>query len=158
MNSIKALLFICVMAMLTFGGAPPAFSGGTEAFEPIDAEGLIQPCRVDQSSSVVHALSDWKRAESQSIECLKKVAIDQARAMFAGPNFRGDRPEQLIVRVADSYLDLYREILNNHHGCRRYIPGPGCGNNNLLFMRTAVVLLLENIIRDMVSERNQYRF
>ncbi len=133
------------------GGAP---AGGREPFEPIDAEALIDACwaisREDRDSGVTAGM---RSGTARTAECLENVVYDQARAMFDLKRHPLREIRERIALIREGYQKFYWSLYNEHKMCRLW-----CGTDKHVYHISYYAKLLEEIVRDMVSERNEVGF
>ena len=155
MKPLQAAVAYSVLAILV-GVLPPRALAGGGPFEPIDAQPLIDACWAlsaeDRDSGVTARM---RSGGARSIGCLEGVIRDQAEALFDEETLNSLNLEDQLTKIAKGYQTLYGAIYNRHTACG--LPRMECGSFYHVFHLGKHSYLLEEIIRDMVKQRNEYR-
>ena len=157
MKRIQAAI-VCFLLAILIGALPShAPLAGGDPFETIDPKPLIDACwalsKEDLDSGVTARM---RSGTMRSIRCLQNVIRDQAKALFDEETLKSMNLEERLTKIREGYGGLYWAIYNDHRGC---LPSrTGCGTFYHVFHVAALSSLLEEIIRDMIVQRNEYRF
>jgi len=131
--------------------APIAAGAGAPDWVDIDAEPLIERCwavsRDDRESGVTVRMG---HGTADTIGCLESEIVRHATAFFATKNVEEIR--NLISNLDKSYAEFYWIMYNENKGC-----DPSCGSIYHMIHVGALASLLEDILRDLVSQRNSYQ-
>ena len=153
-RSLLVVILILIPAWLLIGWQVTTFAGGTEAFEPIDADALIEKCwlisKEDRDSGVTARM---RSGGARTAKCLQDVILDQVEAMFDPKTLTRKEALEKLHLISEGYQTLYWSIYNQHRKCARW-----CGTDRHVYHLGAYTALLEKIIRDMVDERNEIGF
>lgn len=132
----------------------PARAGGTEPFEPINAKIFIEQCwalsKDDRDSGVTGRMRD---GTMKTVRCMQGFIVDQAAEMFEPDTLSRQDVQGKLDNIRKNYGSLYWSIYNEHKRC-----GVECGTDRDVYHLAAYTALLEDIIRDMVRERNFMKF
>ena len=91
----------------------------------------------------------------RTIRCLQSAIRDQAKALFDEETLDSMNLEEQLTKIREGYGGLYWAIYNQHKACG--LPRMACGTFYHVFHVAALSSLLEDIIRDMVKQRNEYQ-
>ena len=153
-RSLLIMIRYLLPAWLLIGWPVNTYSGGTEAFNPIDADALIEKCwsifKEDLHSGVTARM---RRGGARSAKCLQDVILDQVEAMFEPKTLTRKEASEKLQLISEGYQTLYWSIYNQHRKCARW-----CGTDRHVYHLGAYTALLKKIIRDMVRERNEIGF
>ncbi len=134
-------------------GAPAAMAGA-EPFQTIDAEALIKPCwdlSEEKRSSGVTAT--MRQGTLDTVLCLEKVILDQVEILFPdGKYLSRAQAEKKLERLRFAIQTFYWSLYNEHTGCKHF-----CGTMWQVFHLPKIAHVLEQIIRDIAHQRNQYK-
>ncbi len=140
-----------LLAVLT---AVPASAGGTEPFEPIDSEAMIEKCwalsKEDLNSGVTGRM---RSGTMKTVRCMQNEIVEQAGEMFEPDVLSRQEVRDKLDKIRNGYGSLYWSIYNEHKRC-----GAECGTDRQVYHLGAYTALLEDIVRDMVRERNEMKF
>lgn len=145
-----AAFYVGLLAVLT---AFPASAGGTEHFEPIDSEAMIEKCwalsKEDRDSGVTGRM---RSGAANTIGCLEKVVLDQLQPLFPdGKYMSRKQAREHLDRIRIGVQKLYWSIYNEHVGC-----DPFCGTIYQVFHLSPNARILEDMIRALVRQRKEY--
>lgn len=130
----------------------PAVAGpAAPAWTEIDAEALIAQCfAISQEDWDSGVTSRMRQGTANTIYCIEEEIVRHATAFFATRNEEEIR--QLIADIGGSYAQFYWIMYNENKGC-----DPSCGTVAHLFHLSAVSALLKDILRNLISQRNEYQ-
>lgn len=134
------------------------------AFEKIDAQKEIDECSaVGQPDIESGVTSQMRRGGAKTAKCLEDRIVEHLRALFKGKEsrtfpdgktkFTEEGFRDVLKRLSISYGGLYWSLYNDHAGCTE--PW-GCGTMYHVFHLGKYTALLEQILRDVVAQRNAY--
>jgi hypothetical protein len=139
-----------VIGLLIALGLPLAAGAASPDWAEIDPEPLIDRCwsisQEDRDSGVTVLMS---QGAANTIDCLEEEIVRHATAFFKTKNEEEIR--QLVSDLDKPYAEFYWVMYNENKGCE-----PSCGSMYHMFHVGALASLLENILRDLVSQRNYY--
>ena len=145
---------ILLSAWFLIGLPDTTYAGGTEAFESIDADALIERCwsisKEDLDSGVTARI---RGGSARSAKCLQDVILDQVEVMFEPKTLTRKEASEKLQLISEGVQTLYWSIFNQHRKCRRW-----CGTDRHVYHLAHYADLLEHMIRDMVRERNEIGF
>lgn len=167
------LFFLCLVT-LGFGigerfpfAVPPIANaddaeGGRDP--QIDPEPMIKACwDLSEELRASPATPDQLAGAAKSVECLQNLLLDQLEPLFAGLDHHSfpftERPvnregfKLTLSELATAYQNLIWEIYNAHRGC-----DPGCGTMWYSTHLIAYADLLEELIRAVAGQRNEYGY
>lgn len=145
-SSIVILSIICQL--------PSVQAGGIQPFEPINAEALIDACwkisKEDRDSGVTTRM---RHGSARSIRCLQNVILDQVDAMFDPKYLSREQAKKQLRKIIEGYQPLMWSIYNEHKSC-----GVECGTDRHVLHLGDHAALLEDILKQMINERNEFKF
>lgn len=151
---LMVVILILLPAWFSFGWQVTTFAGGTEAFEPINADALIEKCwsisKEDLDSGVTARM---RGGSARSAKCLQDVILDQVEVMFEPKTLTRKEASEKLQLISEGVQTLYWSIFNQHRKCRRW-----CGTDRHVYHLAYYADLLEDMIRAMVHERNEIGF
>ena len=128
----------------------PVAAGAAE-WTDIDAEALVALCwaisEEDRGSGVT---SRMRQGTADTIDCLEQEIVQHATAFFRTRS--EEQIRQLVTDIGGSYAQFYWVMYNENKAC-----DPGCGTVYHVVFIGEVAELLEDMLRDLVSQRNEYR-
>lgn len=153
-NAIKA---VAISAAIFFANTAAA-----DAFEKIDAQKEIDECsavgQADRDSGVT---SQMRRGGAKTAQCLEDRIVVHLKALFKGQEsktfpdgktkFTEEGFREILKQLSISYGGLYWSLYNDHAGCKG-----GCGTMYHVFHLGKLMALLEQILRDVVAQRNEF--
>lgn len=144
----------------------PASANGGEARPDIDIdpEPMIKACwDLSEELRASPATPDQVAGAAKSIECLQNLLLDHLEPLFAGLDHHSfpfterrinrDGFKLTLAELAKAYQNLVWLIYNGHRGC-----DPGCGTMWFSTHLAAYGGLLEELIRSVVGQRNEYDY
>ena len=157
MNWHQAVRAAAIAAALFFSTA--AAAGGAEK---IDAQKEIDECvAVGQSDIDTGVTARMRRGAAKTVGCLEDRIVVHLKALFKGKEngtfpdgktkFTEEGFRQILEQLAISYQGLYWSLYNDHAGCKG-----GCGTMYATFHLAKYTALLEQILRDVVAQRNEF--
>lgn len=158
MNWHQAIKAAAISVTIFFSNT--AMAGG---FEKIDAQKEIDEClavgRTDRDSGVT---SQMRQGGAKTAECLEDRIVEHLKALFKGregktfPDGKTKFTEagfrEILEQLSISYQGLYWSLYNDHAGCKG-----GCGTMYTTFHLGKYMALLEQILKDVVAQRNEFR-
>ncbi len=154
MRTYWKLKLLCVLSGLWTAVSIPTAMAGGKPFQLIDAEALIKACwaisEVKRASGVTGLM---RKGAAETVGCLKEVILDQVEIMFEPEYLSREQATKELDRIRDAYQGLYWSIYNGHRGC-----DPSCGTMKHVSHLAENASLLEKMIRDMIAQRNEYKF
>lgn len=140
--ALSFALFVVCLAV------SPAYSAN-EAPD-LDAQKLIDACwAISQQDRDSGVTSRMRQGALNSVLCLEDVIADQAEAF----KFPLDDVRANLEKIRFGVGRLYWDIYNGHPGCK-----PSCGTFFHVVHLPPIGDVLEEIIRTMISQRQQYGF
>ena len=143
------------------GGASGQYTNGV-SFQPINAEQIIDGClKISEEDRDSGVTGRARSGMARTVGCLEVEVVNQLQALFpegAAGSFPDGTPkskagiEKLIAEMGSSYQGLQWSIWNEHRGC------DPCGTMYQLFHIGKYASLLEEILREVVGVRNEYRY
>ncbi len=138
-------------ALLCLVSAPATATGRSRP--EIDADALVARCREmsrqDMESGVTARM---REGMANTVECLADEIVRHAGAFFDPRSMTEAEVRQALEDIGASYGKLYWVMYNAHRGCE-----PGCGTMYHVVHMGALAGLYEEILRDLVRQRNEYR-
>ena len=153
-RSLLIMIRYLLPVWLLIGWPVNTYSGGTEAFNPIDADALIEKCWSISKEDIESGVTARMRGGSaRSAKCLQDVILDQVEVMFDPKTLTRKEAFEKLQLISEGVQTLYWSIFNQHRKCRRW-----CGTDRHVYHLAHYADLLEHMIRDMVRERNEIGF
>jgi hypothetical protein len=145
---------LLVFAMLSLS-ATPTRAGGDELFDPIDAQKLIDACwAISEEELASISNSEMRKGLSMTVGCFHEVIIEQSKAFFEPEYLEEAQIKKHLHQLEEGYKGVYWWFYNGHKGCR--IIGLSCGTMHHQIPSRYYTRILEEIIRDIASQRNRY--
>lgn len=130
--------------------------------EKIDAQKEIDECSAvgqpDRDSGVT---TQMRRGGAKTAKCLEDRIVGHLKALFKGEQsqtfpdgktkFTEEGFRHVLRQLSVSYGGLYWSLYNDHAGCQG-----GCGTMYNVFHLGKYMALLEQILKDVVAQRNEY--
>jgi hypothetical protein len=136
-------------ALLCLFSIPSTANGSS--WEEIDADALVNQCRnVSREDLESGVTARMREAMSETIDCLAEEIVRHADAFLLPRAMSDTEIRQALSKIGASYGKLYWAMYNEHNGCQ-----PGCGTMYQVFHVGALAALFENILRDLVAQRNE---
>ena len=147
---MKHLRFLCAFLswLLT---TTPTLADGEEPFEPLDAHAMIDACWERTNELRAGSTAEAREGILLSALCLEERILDQFEALFSPSVLARDETAKQLETIRMSYGGLYWKLYNAHQGCST------CGTQYHTFHVDAHARLMEQILRDAVEQRKQYR-
>jgi hypothetical protein len=94
-----------------------------------------------------------RSGSARTARCLQNIILDQSEEMFEPDTLSRQEVLEKTDKISEGYQTLYWAIYNTHKRCDRF-----CGTDKHVYHLSAYTSLLEDIIKDMINERNEVRF
>jgi hypothetical protein len=147
-----AILAIAVLALEEVSLSPAQADdrvGMASLFRQIDAEEMIDHCWDISLALRSGSTASARRGFVESVACLRKTIVEQALPMFEPGVLTPAYAEWLLIRMADPYAEFFDNLYNSHKHCF-------CGTMMTSIDLWAVSRLYEQVLRDVVAQRNAY--
>jgi hypothetical protein len=142
---------LAATALLYLLFAPLAANGLN--WEQIDADGLVDHCREVSREKLESGVTvQMREGMANTIDCLAEEIVRHADAFLLPRTMSDAEVRQALSEIGASHGKLYWLMYNEHKGCQ-----PGCGTMYHVFHVGALAALFQNILRDLVTQRNEYR-
>ena len=153
MRKLKFILLAIVVTFTSAGGLEP-YRNPTSDWIPIGAEKIIQDCWAISLEDRSSGSTDRQRAgHLDTALCLEDQVIKHASVFHDTPEFTQSALKERFTQLNKIYGRFYWDIYNDHKGCRR-----SCGTIFQSFHNAELAKLYENMLRDVIAQRNRYGF
>lgn len=119
-------------------------------FEEIDAQKLIDDCWAISLELRSGSTRSTRHGFIETLTCLRKTIVEQTVPMFKPGSWSPAYAEWLLIQMASPYQEFNDRLYNEHKHCF-------CGTLYYNIDLWAVSHLYEDVLRDVVAERNKYR-
>lgn len=119
-------------------------------FEAIDAQKLIDDCWAISLELRSGSTRSTRHGFIETLTCLRKTIVEQTIPMFEPGSLSPAYAEWLLIQMASSYQEFNDRLYNDHKHCF-------CGTLYYNIDLWAVSHLYENVLRDVISERNKHK-
>jgi hypothetical protein len=149
MNRFLAALFGIWILLLSPAQATDNDDRET-AFEPIDAQELIDHCWEISYELRLGSTRSTRHGFIETLTCLRKTIVEQTIPMFEPDSWSPAYAEWLLIKMAEPYAEFFDRLYNDHKHCF-------CGTQYHNIDLWAVSNLYETVLRDVIDERNKYQ-
>ena len=150
----RTLPLIIVISIMVFHPLSAARAGGEAPFTPIDPDALVNACiKKSQPDFDSGVTTRMRKGGAKLVRCFKQIILDQADDMIEPSYLSREDLLSYLDMISLGYGKLYWSLYNEHKQCDRW-----CGTDKHLYHLGKINGLLEQIIRDMIRERNEVRF
>lgn len=148
MQFAKYLLVIGIFTSVSTSDS----ANSEERFQRLNAQAMIDACWDETRELRAGSTADAREGILLSALCLEERILDQFEMLFAPGVLTRDDAADHLKTIRKSYGSLYWKLYNEHQGC------DACGTQYHTVHVDAYSRLLEQILRDAVDQRNQYKF
>jgi hypothetical protein len=142
---------VCLVTLTLGFSVAFAQDGG---WQEIDADALVAQCwalsQEDRDSGIT---SRMQQGTTKTLECLKEEIIRQGTEFLGRQGMSEAEIGQTLEEISAPYGRLYWAMYNSHKGCEM----GGCGTMYHVLPGLALANLHETILRDLVTQRNEYQ-
>lgn len=146
---------LCLAAVaLIAAGEPDAKTGDAPATAPAspEAQAIIDGCwKISQDQRDSGVTPEMREGAADTVACLEKAVVDQTETLFDPQTLSRKEAQGEIDRLREAYEGYYDALLNHNRGC-----APDCGSENQPVPNIEYAKLLEKMLRDIFSVRDEY--
>ena len=152
--SQRILPLIIVVFIIVFHPLTAARAGGEVPFTPIDPDALVNACiKKSQPDFDSGVTTRMRKGGAKLVRCYKQIILDQAADMIEPSYLSREDLLSYLDMISLGHQKIYWSLYNEHRKCDGV-----CGTYRQVLHLGKINGLLEQIIRDMIRERNEVRF
>ena len=152
-HSTGLVISIMGSVLIALSNLNPVTAGG-DPWEPIDAQAIIDQCwKLSEKQRDSGVTARMRSGGIESAKCLRQQIVEHAATLFANTEYSEGEIDKHMELISEGAQTFYWNLYNEHKGCKGR-----CGTMYQLFHIGKIAHIYENILKDVISQRNEYKF
>lgn len=140
---------LAVVALLTCSAPAPAFA----EWETLDADEIVEACWTAGQDDIDSGVTArMQRGIAATAQCLRSRILENAAPLLASTSYTPKQQLADLDRITQSAGSFYARLYGENRAC-----APSCGTLARIQAGAEIPDILEQVLRNVIETRNQYR-